>query len=69
MASEPDQAGAGGDQFDSDQEVTTSSAAEELQRRNSLNLFVEILKTKHWFFFFLNQTNFHFTYLIAMKQN
>lgn len=45
MASKPDQVGAAGDQFDSDQEVTTSSAAEELQRRNSWNSVVEILKT------------------------
>lgn len=45
VASGPDQAGAAGDQFDSDQEVTTSSAAEELQRRKSLNLVVEILQT------------------------
>lgn len=55
MVSKPGQAGAAGGQFDSDQEVTTGSAAEELQRRNSLNLMVEILK------------NFYFTYLISMK--
>lgn len=52
MVSEPDQAGAAEDQFDSDREVSTSSAAEELQRRNRLNLFVKKLKTKRLAFFF-----------------
>lgn len=45
MVSEPDQAGAAGGQFDSVQEVTAGSAAEELQRKNCMNVIVGILKT------------------------
>lgn len=38
MVSEPDQVGAEGDQFDFDWVVTTSFAAEELQKMNILAL-------------------------------